>query len=67
MRDEEEDEIPKLALEILMDTKEKLLKIFDDGGFDSSYFDVTIDLKFKVDDREIRIKDSWKDVRKSEQ
>ena len=58
--EEDEKEIFHRILNILIKTKEDILsKAFFDLGWDSSYFNVNIDLKVKVDDQIIRTKDSW--------
>ena len=58
--EEDKKEIFHRILNILIKTKEDILsKAFFDLGWDAAYFDVNIDLKIKVDDQIIRIKDSW--------
>jgi len=59
---EEEREILKImqrGLKILKETDNKLWGLFEDFGYDPAYFDVEIDLKFKVGEKEVRIR--WKE------
>jgi len=51
------------TLQLLHQTKSKFHDIWEKmGGFDLAYFDVVIDLRIKVDDTELRVKEKWNKI-----
>jgi len=59
----EEDEVLLLKqniLKVLTETKEDILKQFDELDFNPMCFDAKIDLKVTIDDSTIGVKEGWK-------
>ena len=60
--DEEEQRCMNRTLGILNKTKQQIEKVWADANFDFTMFDVLIDLRVKVDEEEVRVRDIWKRV-----
>ena len=60
MLDEDELDSMQKILVLLRKTREEIDKLWNNSGSDFAYFNVNIDLKVKVDEVEVRIKDGWR-------
>lgn len=58
--DKDEIKILQKAIILLEKTKSKLLDLFEKQGFDAAYFDVDVDLMFSVNDKTVRVRESWR-------
>jgi len=57
--DKEELELRTKILAVLKNAQKGIHDAFSDLGFDESYFDLSIDLRVKVDDTELRVRERY--------
>ncbi len=56
----------KDILSLLHQCKEEIFEIFHKHGYDSAYYDVTIDLRVQIDEVNLNIKEKWESLSKVE-